>query len=154
MDPRDPLPYRFRHALVDEVPAGAMDEVAWIAAPGSALTIVQFRHLGGALTRHVPGAGARATLPGEVCVFALGVVPSAETEPAVEQEIDRILGAVAPRRAGDYPNFAEQPTDTSAFFDPATWERLRQVKAQWDPEDVFKGNHHVPPAEGAARRAA
>ena len=150
MDPREPLPYRFRHALVDEVPAGAMDEVARIAGPGSALAIVQFRHIGGALARRAPGAGARATLPGEICVFALGVVPSAEVEPAVDTQIDGVLAAVAPRRAGDYPNFVEQPADASAFFDPATWARLRRVKAQWDPRDVFKGNHHIPPAESLA----
>jgi FAD/FMN-containing dehydrogenase len=153
MDPREPLPYRFRHALVDEVPAGAMDQVARIAGPGSALAIVQFRHIGGALTRRAPGAGARATLPGEICVFALGVVPSAEVEPAVEAQIDGVLAAVAPRRAGEYPNFVEQPADASAFFDPATWARLRRVKAQWDPRDVFKGNHHIPPAEPVAMAA-
>jgi len=28
MDPADPLPYRFRHALVDELPAAAIDEIA------------------------------------------------------------------------------------------------------------------------------
>jgi FAD/FMN-containing dehydrogenase len=153
MDPPDPLPYRFRHALIDELPACAIDGIAEIAGPGSALTLVQFRHTGGALNRPAPGAGARATLPGELCVFALGVVPEPAVEPAVVTQIDAVLGELAPCRAGDYPNFVEEPTDASAFFDPATWERLRRVKAQWDPEDVFRANHHIPPATAVALAA-
>ncbi len=155
MDPRDPLPYRFRHALIDELPGAAIDDIAQIAGPGSSLAIVQFRHMGGALARHAPGAGARATLPGEIAVFGLGVVPEPAAEPAVQEQVGAVLAAVAPHRAGDYPNFVEEPADASAFFDGATWERLRRVKALYDPQDVFKANHHVPPAQPAgARRAA
>jgi hypothetical protein len=65
MDPPDPLPYRTTHALVDALPAAAIEDIAQIAGPGSALTMVQLRHMGGALARHDAGAGARATLPGE-----------------------------------------------------------------------------------------
>ena len=149
MDPPDPLPYRTSHALIDELPSAAIEDVARIAGPGSALTLVNFRHMGGALARPADGAGARATLPGEVSMFALGVVPDAGTEPAVLAELDAVSAAVAPYRAGDYPNFVEEPTDASAFFDPETWDRLRRVKALYDPQDVFKGNHHVPPAKQA-----
>jgi hypothetical protein len=147
MDPPDPLPYRTAHALVDELPAAAIEDVARIAGPGSALTLVQFRHMGGALARREPGAGARATLPGELAMFGLGVVPEAGAEPAVMAGLDALSAAVAPYAIGEYPNFVEDPADASAFFDPGTWARLRRVKALYDPRDVFKGNHHVPPAE-------
>jgi FAD binding domain len=150
MDPHDPLPYRFRHALIDELPGAAIDDIARVAGPGSALAIVQFRHMGGALARHAPGAGARSTLPGEIALFGLGVVPEPAAETAVEDQLGQVLGAVAPHHAGAYPNFVEEPSDAGAFFDAATWQRLREVKALWDPQDVFKGNHHVPPAEPLA----
>ena len=153
MDPRDPLPYRLEHSLIDGLASTAIDEIASIAGPASALAIVQFRHTGGALSRVAPGAGARATLPGEICAFALGVVPAPEFAPAVDAQIDGVLAALAPHRAGHYPNFVEQPADASAFFDPATWARLRAVKAQWDPQDVFQGNHRIPPAQAAAMAA-
>jgi FAD/FMN-containing dehydrogenase len=146
MDPPDPLPFRSTTALVDELPSTAIEDVAQICGPGSALTLVQFRHMGGALARAEPGAGARATLPGEVAMFGLGVVPDAHAEPAVLAELGALSAAVAPYRVGDYPNFVEDPADASAFFDAATWNRLRRVKALYDPQDVFKGNHHVPPA--------
>jgi FAD/FMN-containing dehydrogenase len=146
MDPPDPLPYRTAHALLDGLSAGAIEDVARIAGPGSALTLLQLRHMGGALARRDPGAGARATLPGEIAMLGLGVVPHADAEPVVRRELRALSAAVAGGRVGDYPNFVEEPADASGFFDAATWERLRRVKALWDPEDVFKGNHHIPPA--------
>ncbi len=58
-----------------------------------------------------------------------------------------VCSAVQPYRAGYYPNFVEEPADAGAFFDPATWARLRAAKSEYDPSDVFVGNHHIPPAE-------
>jgi FAD/FMN-containing dehydrogenase len=147
MDPPDPLPYWTAHSLVDELSGSAIDEIARLSRPGSTLALLQLRHMGGALARSAPGAGARATLPGEISVFSVGVVPDAATEPVVHAELDALSAAVAPHRVGDYPNFVEEPTDASAFFDAETWARLRHVKALYDPQDVFKGNHYVPPAE-------
>jgi len=149
MDPRDPLPYRTTHALVDDLPAAALEELAQLAGPGSALVLLQLRHMGGALSRRPADAGARATLPGRICVFGLGVVPDAGAEPSVMEQLDAVSAAVAAHRAGDYPNFVEEPADASGFFDADTWERLRRVKALHDPQDLFRGNHHVPPATRA-----
>jgi FAD/FMN-containing dehydrogenase len=147
MDPPDPLPYRTTHALLDEVPGALIEDMAEIAGPGSALTMLQLRHMGGALARPEPGAGARATLPGQVCMFGLGVVPAPGVEPAVGSELAALSAAARPYLAGNYPNFVEEQSEASAFFELETWERLRRAKALYDPQDVFKGNHHIPPAE-------
>jgi FAD/FMN-containing dehydrogenase len=149
MDPRDPLPFRSGHALLADLPAKAIDDVLAAVGPGSGrgetLTMLQLRHMGGALARELPGAGARATLPGEVSVFSLGVVPDPSLLPEVRAAVADVNRAFAPHRAGVYPNFVEHPADASAFFAPATWERLRAVKAHFDADDVFAGNHHIPP---------
>jgi hypothetical protein len=94
-------------------------------------------------------AGARATLPGDICFVGLGVVHDQQPVAAVEASLEAVEGALLPHRAGFYPNFVEEPADASAFFDPATWARLREVKALYDPQDLFRGNHHVPPASRA-----
>jgi hypothetical protein len=148
MDPRQPLPFRSGHDLLGDVPADGIDALVDVVGPGSgaAITLVQIRHLGGALARPAEGAGARATLPGELCLFSLGVAPDAEAARAVAATLSAIKAAAAPYRAGDYPNFVEDPSDASSFFDPPTWHRLRQVKALYDPSDLFKGNHPIPPA--------
>src|SRR3954470_1097475 len=91
MDPYDPLPLRLTHTLLDELPAEAIDEVMAKVGPGSGrgptVTMLQFRHMGGALARETPQAGARATLPGEVCMMALGVVMDEASDVAVREAL-------------------------------------------------------------------
>ena len=33
-----------------------------------------------------------------------------------------------------------------AAYSPATWERLTAIKAEWDPDNVFRLNQNIPPA--------
>jgi FAD/FMN-containing dehydrogenase len=150
MDPREPLPYRTAHHLLGAPTPATIDAILASAGPeshrGSALAMVQLRHMGGALARTSPAAGARATLPGEVCLFALGVVPDEAAAVTVEAALGDVSEALRPYRVGDYPNFVEEPTDASGFFDAAAWERLRDIKALYDPTDVFRANHRIPPA--------
>ena len=158
MDPLDPLPGHSGHALLGELPATAIDAILAAVGPGSGrgetLSMLQFRQMGGALAREAPDAGARATLPGEISMYTFGVVPDEAIDAAVRAAIADVKAAVLPHRAGHYPNFVEEPADASSFFDPETWRRLREVKALYDPDDLFQGNHHIPPAEGALTRVA
>jgi FAD/FMN-containing dehydrogenase len=151
MDPFDPLPFHSGHDLLDGLPPTVIDDLVGAVGPGSGrgatLSMLQFRQMGGALARAVPGAGARATLPGEISMFALGVVPDEHAHADVHHAIADVKAAVASQRAGDYPNFVEKPADASTFFAPDTWSRLRAVKARYDAGDRFLGNHHIPPAE-------
>jgi FAD/FMN-containing dehydrogenase len=149
MDPRDPLPAMSATALLSDLPSEGVDDLVAAAGPGSGspLAILQLRQLGGALERPSPGAGARATLPGAVGMFALGVPEDDASAATVRTYLESVERAVLPYHAGYYPNFVEEPADASAFFDPGTWARLRRLKALHDPSDLFKGNHHIPPAD-------
>ena len=153
MDPNDPLPVASTTALLGDLPRRGVDDLVAAAGPGSGspLTMVELRQMGGALSRRSPGAGARATLPGTLVMFALGVPIDEASGAEIGSYLDAVYDAVAPYRAGDYPNFVEKPADASAFFDADTWARLREVKALYDPSDLFKGNHHIPPAETDVR---
>jgi FAD binding domain-containing protein len=156
MDPPDPLPVMSTTALLSELPSVGLDDLLAAAGPGSGSTLamVQLRQLGGALARRSPGAGARATLPGTLNLFALGVPEDDAAAAAVKTYLESIDRAVRPYSTGHYPNFVEEPADASAFFDPDTWRRLREVKALFDSDDLFKGNHHIPPADAALARVA
>ena len=154
MDPLDPVPFHLTHALLDALPGETIDELMAKIGPGSGrgptVTILQFRHMGGALARETPGAGARATLPGEICGMALGAVFDEQGDAAVRAALADFDAAMRPHRVGDYPNFVEVPVDASGFFEPHVWARLRAVKAAYDPADLFAGNHHIPPAVAVA----
>ena len=149
MDPPDPLPFLITSALLDDLPHAGVDDLVAAVGPesGSRLAMVELRQLGGALGRDTPGAGARATLPGSLSLVALGVPEDEPSEAAVKANLESLDRAVLPYRVGDYANFVMEPTDASRFFDADTWARLREVKALYDPTDLFKGNHHVPPAD-------
>lgn len=149
MDPPEPLPYVSDTAVLGELPAEGVEALLAAAGPGSGstLTMVELRQLGGALERAEPTAGARARIPGEFVVYSLGVVEDDDAAAAARSQLDAVRRAVEPYAGVDYPNFVERPVDAGGFFDSGTWERLRQVKALYDPMDVLKGNHHIPPAE-------
>ncbi len=144
MDPSDPLPYLGTHLLLRDLPVDAVDALLDAALDDDALAMVQLRHTGGALARTAPGAGARATLPGTVCLDVAGDLDDPGARRPIEAALRRIERAMSPYRAGVYPNFVEQPADASAFFDEGTWARLCQVKHRVDPTDLFRGNHHIP----------
>jgi FAD/FMN-containing dehydrogenase len=150
MDPLDPVPFVSTSALLDELPAEGLEALLAAAGPesgrGPTVTMLQLRQMGGALSRVQPGAGARATLPGDISLFALGVVMDDPMHQAVKEALGDIDAAVRPYRAGYYPNFVEEPADASTFFDEETWARLRAVKTVYDPDNVFVGNHYVPRA--------
>jgi hypothetical protein len=149
MDPPDPLPIVSATALLSDLPSAGVDELVAAAGPGSGspLAMVQLRQLGGALGRRSPGAGARATLPGTLNLFALGVPENEASAATARTYLESIERAVLPYRSGFYPNFVEEPADASTFFDQDTWRRLVDVKAAYDPDDLFKGNHHIPPVD-------
>ena len=108
--------------------------------------MLQFRMMGGALAREAPGAGARATLPGALSMYTIGVVVDETSDAEVRAAVADVEAALVPHRAGHYPNFVEEPSDASAFFAPDVWARLREIKARHDADDLFRGNHHIPPA--------
>jgi hypothetical protein len=146
MDPREPLPFLSATHLLDDVPPEGIDALVDAAGPDSGATVsmVQLRHMGGAMARVSEGAGARATLAGSICIFSLGVTPDEETARATETTLAAIQASLAPYRVGAYPNFVEDEADASTFYDPATWERLREIRSLYDPGDVFKANHAIP----------
>jgi hypothetical protein len=145
MDPEAPLPFRSATALLDELTPEAIRRIGELAVRGSALSMIQLRHGGGALSRTPDGAGARATLPGQIVVFGLGVVPEPSLEPVIVDQLAQLGAAVDGARLGSYVNFVEEPADASTFFDPDTWARLCAVKAAYDPDDVIRANHPIPP---------
>jgi hypothetical protein len=123
--------------------------------PESPMLSVEFRHLGGALARTAPGSGILGSLDGSYLVFAVGITPTAEVAAAVEHDIARLQRALARWDSGrTYLNFAEQARSGRALFGEDGYARLRRLKTELDPDNVFHANHQVEPARGRGRRTA
>src|SRR3954454_22358451 len=107
MDPLDPVPFESTSALLDELPAAGIYALLAAVGPesgrGPTISLLQLRQMGGALATAAPGAGARATLPGDVSLFALGAVFDDDAAIAVDEALADVDGAMRRYRAGHYP---------------------------------------------------
>ncbi len=145
MDPPEPSPYASATALTGALDAAAIDAILAAVGPGSGsqLVSVELRHCGGAFSRAPEGAGALATLPGEFLAFGVGIVPVPEALAPTQEWLGAFRAAVEPRRAGNYLNFCEDPTELETAFPAGTVARLREVKDRYDPQNLFHANHPV-----------
>jgi FAD/FMN-containing dehydrogenase len=144
MDPDRPQPARSGHLALGTLPSTAID--AWIAAAGpesgTTLTSVELRHTGGALAR--PADAALPSLPGEFLLFAAGVPQPPNDQAAIEQSMTRVREALQPHAVGVLLSFVEEPFDAAGGYPADAWERLRSVRARYDPDGRMRANHAVP----------
>jgi FAD/FMN-containing dehydrogenase len=147
MDPPEPVPGFGRHSLYDELSAQAIDELVEAAGPesGSPLVSIELRHTGGALARSGDDHGALATVDGSLCMFAVGMAIDENAVKAISAQIDRVKGALRQHHAGTFLNFTEQRVDVADAFTDSTYRRLQQVRADFDPNALFRPNHEIAP---------
>lgn len=149
MDPEEPVPARSDHTMLRALPATGLDALLELADPanGSPLLMVELRHLGGALRQAPQDAGALGSLDGEYAFFALGIPVGPDVAAAIEAHLALTRAALAPYESGSaYSNFAERPVDTATMYGAGAYRRLREIKAAFDPDDLFRSNHPIPPA--------
>jgi FAD/FMN-containing dehydrogenase len=145
MDPESPVPGMGDTAMLASLPAEAIDALVDAAGPGSGspLLMVELRHLGGALGRHAGGALSR--FEGEYLYFALGIPMDPAVVAAIEAQFALVGATLAPHASGaNYLNFSEKAADPVTFYGEETYARLRRVKAEVDPLEIFRANHEIP----------
>jgi hypothetical protein len=147
MDPPQPVPGLGDHLLMRDLTDEAIDKVVEVAgaASSSPLLSIEFRHLGGALGRPQPGNGATAAIDAAFVMFEVGMAMDPVMTAAVGAYLPVVKQAVARWDSGrEYLNFAEQHTDVRRMWPTEVYERLCEVKAEYDPAGLFLSNHPVP----------
>jgi len=145
MDPEDPMPGMGDSAILDGLSPEVVDAIVDVAGPGSGspILMVELRHIGGALGRYAGGALSR--FDGEYIYFAAGVPMDPAVVAALEAHYALVGAAIAPHKQGrQYLNFAERATDPVAFYGEERYARLRRIKAEVDPLEIFRANHEIP----------
>ena len=148
MDPDQPVPGQSDGALLAGFPVAAIDALLAVAGPDTdtLLASVEVRHLGGALARPAPGGGAQPSIGANYLLFAAGATPTPELASAVRAQAQAVKDALAPWHAGyDYYNSEETPAAASAVLPPASYRRLQEIKAAYDPDQVIISAHPVWP---------
>jgi FAD/FMN-containing dehydrogenase len=144
MDPETPVPGLGDHVLLRELSARTVDALVDVAGPGSGSPLVslEIRHLGGALATAPEGAGALGRLDGEFIAFGVGIPMDADVAGAIRGMLGHVVAALAADASErQYLNFAERPGAAKQAFDAETVERLRAVRAAYDPEGRFRAAH-------------
>jgi FAD/FMN-containing dehydrogenase len=110
-------------------------------------------HLGGAVARAPRGATAadpERNVGHTMSIDAVWLPEKDDTVRAAETAWARtFFAALQPHRAGLYVNFLDSDDDTSRVreaYGDANYRRLVEVKAKYDPENVFRNNKNIQPA--------
>jgi FAD/FMN-containing dehydrogenase len=145
-DPETPVPVLSDQAIVDDLPAAAIDAFVEKAGPGAgtALLMAELRQMGGAFGRSAPGHGALSRIDGRFVAFAGGMPIDEQVGAAVERDSRELMGALAPYGSGRaYSNFAERAVDASSFYPEDTYRELRAIRGRVEPEGLMRANHEI-----------
>jgi FAD/FMN-containing dehydrogenase len=145
-DPEGPTPGVGDGMLLDSLPADAVAALVEVAGPGSGSPFLslEIRHLGGALARPAPGAGALSHLDGEFALYAVGVPFDGEQAHLLDRHLDTLTRRMAPwGRNRAYLNFAERPNQAAAAFDGDVHDRLQAIRTRVDPGQLFRANQPI-----------
>jgi FAD/FMN-containing dehydrogenase len=131
-------------------PAGAEAILEQLPQSTAMMKAVQLRVLGGALARVPNDATAFAHRDRKlfVNIACMYMDPAEkETHDAWVENLGEDLGK---NGAGGYVGFlGEEDEETiRAAYPGGAWERLRGLKRRYDPENLFRLNHNIPPADG------
>jgi FAD/FMN-containing dehydrogenase len=129
-----------------------VEQLRMATAPMAA---VQLRVLGGAVARVPVEATAYAHRDRRIMVNVAAMYESAEDAAAQQAWVG---GAAAALQDGDgesggYVGFFsdDDERDVRTAYPGRTWDRLVEVKARYDPDNVFHRNHNIKPTtEGSA----
>jgi FAD/FMN-containing dehydrogenase len=126
-------------AILDELPKST-----------AMMKAVQLRVLGGALA-HVPNdATAFAHRDRELFVNVAAMYVDQAEKDTHQAWVEGLAGALGKNGAGGYVGFMgdEDEETIRAAYPGGTWERLRGLKRRYDPDNLFRLNHNIPPADG------
>jgi FAD/FMN-containing dehydrogenase len=108
----------------------------------------QLRVLGGAIARVPDDATAYAHRQRAIMVNLAAFYQGPDDRPGRQRWVERFAASLSPVDDGAYVNFLGEdgPARIHQAYPGPTWERLVEVKRRWDPANLFRHNHNIPPA--------
>ena len=119
-----------------------------LKASEAPMCAVQLRVLGGAMARVPVEATAFAHRGRKIMANVAALYERPEEAAARDAWVAGLTAALRPRE-GAYVNFLGDEGEArvrEAYTGP-TWDRLRAIKRRYDPENLFRLNQNIPPAD-------
>ncbi|HEY7824117.1 MAG TPA: hypothetical protein VIG24_14850, partial [Acidimicrobiia bacterium] len=141
LDPLEPAASVSDARLVDS-PLAIEGLASEMPGQGSPLALVEFRRLGGAVGRPVPGHGALNHLAGDFLLFCLGIEGASGTREEITSSFERVAQIMgSPGRTA--LNFIDDPIAARSEFPSTTYTRLQQIRRSVDPGDLMRASHPI-----------
>jgi FAD/FMN-containing dehydrogenase len=138
-----------RTALIDGIDRQAAETILERIQESSAMmAVTQIRALGGAMARVPNDATAFAHRRRRLLVNVAALYQRPEERPHHQEWVDGLSAELSQGDGGAYVGFLgdEGEERVRAAYPGATWERLAEVKARYDPDNLFRLNQNIPPA--------
>jgi berberine-like enzyme len=135
----------FLDRVDDEVASTMLER---IETSDAMMAAAQFRVLGGAMARVPADATAFAHRSSKIMVNVASLFESVEDRPKYEEWAQSFADELRQDDQGAYVNFLEDEGEERirAAYPGATWDRLREIKRRYDPDNLFRLNQNIPPA--------
>jgi FAD/FMN-containing dehydrogenase len=122
--------------------------IEFLQASDASLRAAQLRVLGGAMARVPVEATAFAHRHSAIMANVASFYDGPADKPVRQAWVDQFAAALQQRDDGAYVGFL---TDNDSArvrqaYPASTWDRLVQVKARYDPTNLFHHNHNIPTA--------
>ncbi len=110
---------------------------------------VQLRVLGGAVSRIPNDATAFAHRDRGLFVNVAAMYGDGGETATHDAWVGGVVAALGGEGAGGYVGFFgdEDQSTIRAAYPGGTWDRLRDLKRRYDPDNLFRLNHNIPPRE-------
>jgi FAD/FMN-containing dehydrogenase len=139
-----------RTMFVDSVGLGAAETILErIQASDAMMAATQLRVLGGAMARVPADATAFAHRDSRIMVNVAAMYQSPDERPRHVAWVDGLADELRQEDRGAYVGFLadEGEERVRAAYPGPTWDRLREIKRRYDPDNLFRLNQNIPPAE-------
>ena len=124
--------------------------LGYLAESDAQIRVCQIRVLGGAVARVPVEATAYPHRQSPIMLNYAAFYNGAEDQPGKLAWVRDFAKAMHQGEDGAYVNFVndEGPERVKAAYayPGPTWDRLRRIKGQYDPDNVFRLNQNIPPA--------
>ena len=123
-----------------------------LATSTAMMGVAQLRVLGGAVARVPAEATAFAHRRNRIMVNVAALYEKVEDRATHEPWVRAFAAALHQGDDAAYVSFLgdEGPERIRAAYPGGTWDRLRTIKARYDPTNLFHLNQNIPPAEERA----
>ena len=143
-DPPRPHPYYGSNVMLRDLDDAALRTALDLAVTGP--TIVEIRHLGGAMGRPPAVANAVGLRASRYVLRLLTPLAGGPLDP-VRAAHRRFYDRLAPWAAGRSLNFMYgddlTPGEVQSGYDPGDYARLAELKARYDPASLFRWHHSI-----------